>query len=155
VGLYRDLKKLGVTAQQIYDAIKRNTKTVPAIPQSGPIYNTQYPVGFISTWVRVVGEATGGGVYEGRYLIRGPQRTVLDATANISDEVVGTFGSATAESQGLNADCYVFNLAEATTHYLTDGSPASDVFPAMYIGREKNDGLPCFAVYAFDWSACA
>jgi hypothetical protein len=155
VGLYRDLKKLGVTAQQIFDAIKRLDKNQPAPPKTGVV---DRPVlGFVSTWVVVDAGSTGGGVYTGRYLIRGPQFADLDHTADLTESVAGTFGSAAiVRGNALSGFCYVFNFAEVdqTTHYLTTGTPNAKIFPALYLGHDKNDRVPCFGINGLDWYLC-
>jgi hypothetical protein len=155
VGLYRDLKKLGVTAQQIFDAIKRLEKSQPA---PLPVGIVESPVlGFTSTWVIVDAGSTGGGVYTGRYLIRGPQRADLDHTADVVEAVAGAFGDpGVTRGKALSAFCYVFNFAEVdqTTHYLTTGTPNAKIFPALYLGHDKNDRVPCFGINGLDWYLC-
>jgi hypothetical protein len=157
MGLLRDLRKAGITAQQIIDLVKGKSA-----PQSIPTFAigpTQPTMdGSSVVWVEVTGEAGGGGVYEGTYAAAAPVAEDLDASANVSESNFGNF--TWPETDGTPpepGECYIFNAAEegSATHYLTDGTPTVHRFLGTFLGYEKADGKPCFGINGFDWSACA
>lgn len=155
MGLLRDLRSSGITAADIIAAVKANRDpTQEAILRIGP-EESPFQMGFIATWVKIDGDATGGGVYTGRYLIQGPQTKNLDKTANITSAVVGQFGS--DANTGNTGACYVFNEAEEnqSTHRITAGTQNRNIFIALYIGREKSDGKPCFGISDLDFASCS
>jgi hypothetical protein len=156
MGLLRDLRKAGITAQQIIDLVKGK-----AAPQSIPTFAigpTQPTMdGSSVIWVEVTGEAEGGGVYEGIYAAAAPPAENLDASNNVYEGNFGNFTHPTTSGTGPEpGECYIFNAAEEgqSTHDLTEGSPIVKRFPGTFLGYEKSDGKPCFGINGLDFANC-
>jgi hypothetical protein len=156
MGLLRDLRKAGITAQQIIDLVKGKSA-----PQSIPTFAigpTQPTMdGSSVVWVKVTGDAGGGGVYEGTYAAAAPEADDLDAGGNVEEAHLGNFTWPTTDGTGPEpGECYIFNAAEfgQSTHDLTDGGQTIKHFQGTFIGYEKNDGKPCFGINGFDVTNC-
>jgi hypothetical protein len=127
----------------------RNDKTTLAVgnvPQANkrPQVN---PDGIRLIWVKITGNETGGGKYQGKsYAHDGT--TDVAATGNVAESELGTVAT--------DVDCRVLNYAEEgeTTHDLTAGTPENDTFLCHWY-RTNSDGIKVCAVVAFDRATCA
>jgi hypothetical protein len=122
----------------------RNTLAVGNAQQS----NKQHiaPAGIRLIWVKITGNETGGGKYQGKsYTHDGT--TDVAATGNVAESELGTVAS--------TVDCRVLNYAEEgeTTHDLTAGTPENDTFLCHWY-RTNSDGIKVCAVVAFDRETC-
>jgi hypothetical protein len=158
MGLLRDLRKAGITAQQIIDLV--NGKSSPQSMPTFAIGPTPPPRdGSSVVWVEVTGNATGGGVYEGTYAAAAPLAPYLDKATNVNANVFANFDWPTSSTSGTGpepGECYIFNAAEEDqgTHYLTTGTPVATKFIGVFLGYEKSDGKPCFGINGLDWYLC-
>jgi hypothetical protein len=98
-------------------------------------------------WVKITGNATGGGKYNGKSYTHDGTSDVA-ATGNVSESELGTLASAD--------DCLVLNFAEEgeTTHDLTAGTPEIDTFLCHWY-RTNSDGKKVCAVVAYDRETCS
>ncbi len=98
-------------------------------------------------WVKVTGNATGGGKYNGKIVTRGA--TAPDLSTGLAEGDFGTIPSAN--------NCYILNSAEVgkSTHDLTSGTPIATMFPGVRTGQNHTDGLPFIRINGNDWEACA
>lgn len=97
-------------------------------------------------WVKITGDETGGGKYQGKsYTHDGT--TDVAATGNVAESELGTLSD--------TVDCRVLNLAEEseTTHDLTAGTPEIDTFLCHWF-RTNSDGIKVCAVVAYDRETC-
>jgi hypothetical protein len=98
-------------------------------------------------WVKVTGNASGGGKYTGRILTTGAARPTL--TGNVAENDFGKVPTAD--------DCYILNAAEVgqSTHDLTFASVITKMFPGMHTGYTHTDGKPFIRISGVDWETCA
>jgi hypothetical protein len=99
-----------------------------------------------SVLVKVTGDCTGGGKYNGRILSTGAASP--DLTTTLAEADFGTVPSAD--------NCYVLNSAEVgqSTHDLTSGTPITKVFVGSITGYLHTDGKPFIRINGNDWKAC-
>lgn len=98
-------------------------------------------------WVKITGNATGGGKYTGKSRIAGPSSDV-SASSSVAESDLGTFAPSN--------DCLVLNFAEEgeSTHDLTAGTPKIDTFLCHWFRTNSDDKKVC-AVVAYDRETCA
>ena len=103
-------------------------------------------VGFIAIWVKITGDATGGGKYNGKSYANTISSDV-SASGNVSESELGTLAA--------SDDCLVLNFAEEgeTTHDLTAGTPENDTFLCHWYYTNSDHKKVC-AVVAYDRETC-
>lgn len=116
--------------------IRQTTQRSPAEPSQGKKF----------LWVKITGNETGGGKYQGKSYTHDGTSDVA-ATGNLAESELGTLASA--------VDCRVLNFAEEgqSTHDLTSGTPKVDTFLCHWF-RTNSDGIKVCAVVAIDWEVC-
>lgn len=136
----------GISSTNVTNELARAVQAMAPVILGGQV--PQPRVGqCVAVWVKVTGDATGGGKYNGRIVTRGAAAPNL--SSNLSEADLGTLPS--------NDNCYVFNAAEVgkTTHDLTAGTPVARMFPGIYTGYAHTDGRPFIRISGYDWVECA
>lgn len=154
--MLRELRKAGITAEMIIAMVKRGGggargPDFPIGPQGTPQFG-----GSTVVIVEITGASTGGGVYECIYQVRPPEIDDIDKTQNVSEDMIGDFTS-TGSGDSESFVGYAFNMNEEgqNTHDITDDTQTIKRFIGVYIGNEKSDGRPCFAINGFDVETCS
>lgn len=162
MGLLHDLRRAGVTAQDIIQLIKKGKEgggDTASLPTRIGAVTPEGLRGMTVLLVEVTGDAAGGGKYTGKMLLTPPGdgtgSGLLDLEAGVDDSSFGTFGQPGGGSD-LDNNCYVFNAAEEgqATHDLTSGTPIVKHFIGVFIGY-ATDGKPVFAINGFDVEDCS
>lgn len=98
-------------------------------------------------WVKVTGNASGGGKYNGR-IITERAASVPTLTGNVAEIDFGVIPPAD--------DCYILNSSEVgkSTHDLTAGTPVTKMFVGIRTGHLHTDGKPFIRIAGFDWLNC-
>jgi hypothetical protein len=149
-----ELKRMRAELKRLADKIDkatgfaRNDKNTLAVggATSAAVIAAAARHGIRLIWVKITGNETGGGKYQGKsYTHDGT--TDVAATGNVAESELGTVAS--------TVDCRVLNYAEEgeTTHDLTAGTPENDTFLCHWY-RTNSDGIKVCAVVAFDRETC-
>jgi hypothetical protein len=99
-----------------------------------------------STFIRITGNATGGGKYIGKVIVW--RTTEVSLTTNLAQSDVGTTTD--------QPDVLVLNTGERgqSTHDLTTLTPIITDFPAFRHPMKATDGKDVYVINGFDWKGC-